>query len=235
MVLLYTEFLYTLYLNSGKLNIFFFLALFAFAVFNYKFMKNSFRWAFLLFGAFLIFEVFPYVWVQILGNKNGLFINHLYVIASTSIQSIFYYLVISDKTIKSVLKYALPILVAALIFQMFYNEGYLSSPALSPLKNFVFIIINLLVQRQLVVESKGKNLRNNPLFWFNIAFLLLNTVNLIVGSTINYILPISDDLSFIVLSIRNFFDPISCVLWMISIYKLRTWKFKPAAFLSPSL
>lgn len=231
----FTPWLQDLYIFSSSIAQYFYWALFLYSLINIRYFKNEYFWIFLLFSSFFFFEGITNIIDSYLNLENTWFWNHFYLFFSVVLQSVFYHQVIDNVNLKKTIKYGIPLMLFSIVFLGFYNEGYLRGSVVLPFKNIIFIFIYLAVHRQLIKQSASKDLKSNPLFWFNIAFLVMNIYSLVISSTMDYIMPLSNDLAFILLSIRNFFDPISCVLWIISIYKLRTWKFKPAASQSLSL
>jgi hypothetical protein len=234
MSLLYSETLYSFYLNHAKAIQIFYVIVFLWALYNFKFFVGTWKLFFAYISLSFLTEFVVYR-TPIADMENNHFIGHISFFLGTILIGSFIYATFASDMMKRVSLFSTIFLCFAVIFGFFYNQGYLMPSPMGPVIYVVFLVLHLILQRKLIAESKINQLRESPLFWWNISFIIMHVVYIIFSLTIGYILPISDDLSFIWYIIKNTFDPITCILWMISIYKLRNWKFKPTASLSPSL
>ncbi len=224
MKLLYSETLYQLYLNSGRFTQFFYLLLFLFAVLSYRYFVKEYKWMFFLFCTFFFFEFLAGLLIEPFDLENTHFTDHFYLFFSIAIQSVLYFLIVENKRVRNLIKYLVPLLLVMIIAFALVNQGYLSGSPIAPVKYFLFSGLYLHVHRQLVINSRINRLKDNPLFWLNLGLLIMNIYYLFFVTIIDFVIPISDDWSFILYILKNAIDPVSCVLWAISIYKLRNWK-----------
>jgi hypothetical protein len=117
--------------------------------------------------------------------------------------------------------------------QIFSPNGLLESPNYFPILSVLLTVLSVMVQALLLRSSKIKALKNEPIFWINLGFIVMNLSALIMQPIFNYALSISDDLAFVVGTIKNLADPITYALWAIGVYKLKTQSFRPIASLWP--
>jgi hypothetical protein len=234
MILLYSKSLYALYLNSGDFGTFFLVALALYSLFKFTFFKDSYLYLFLTFIFYAIIELFG---VYIANNStNSLWVTHPYSIIACLVPSIFY---IKSLNIKSLNKY-IWIIIFIFVFSCFYqifnslkNNTTLEGPLLFPLKNALIIFLGILFHSKLLKSPKVKSFKKEPSFWFNTGFIVINISNFILDPISVAVIPISDDIAFVVGIFKNLIDPITYTLWAIGVYKLSTQPFRPVASLWP--
>lgn len=230
MTLLYSETLYAIYQNYGLVIQLFYTILFVWALIRIQAFKGAWWWFFTFITVSFIFEVAVY-YTPIGEMENNQFINHVYSFVGAISIGLFLYKVFNKKLLKQISLLVTGLLCLAIVGGVFFDEGYLMPSKVGPVSYLAFLILHLFLHRQLTSDSQVSSLRRNPLYWWNIAFIILHVVYLLFSATIGFILPVSDDLSFIWYIIKNTFDPICCVLWIIAINKLYDQRAKPVASL----
>ncbi|SOE20448.1 hypothetical protein SAMN06298216_0939 [Spirosomataceae bacterium TFI 002] len=233
MTLLYSETLYSLYLNYGKVVQLFYTIVFIWAIFNFSTFQGIWKWFLAYISLSFITEVLVY-FTPISEMENNHFVGHISFFIGVIMLGVFFYQAFDKPILKQITLVGTILLNFAVIIGFFYEDGYLLPSKMGSFIYIVFLALHLILHRKLIAESKTNRLRENPMFWWNTSFIIMNIVYIIFSLTIGSILPISDDLSFIWYLIKNTSDLVLCVLWVMAIYKLRSWKFKPTASLSPS-
>ncbi len=222
MILLYSETLYKLYLNTGLIIIFFYGFLFLFSILNFKKLNKQYRNLFIFFLISFLFE-FLALWLKTANNGNSKYLDHIYLFLGITLVTFFYFNLQLPKSIKNGILIVFPTLLFSLIFLAFYNKGYLSAPVILPYKNMAFSVLCIFVHTKLIKSSKIKVLKNEPLFWFNLGFLLINLFYFLLIPLFNYAIDISDNLAFGIGIVKNLTDPFAIVLWCIGIFKLNKY------------
>lgn len=155
--------------------------------------------------------------------------DHMYLITEIVLVSIFYLKLQSSINFKKIITIATVILVVVGFVLMLTNKGYLSSPDITPVKNAFFTILGLITYNQLSKSNRIKVLSNNPIYFFNLGFLLVNFLYFVLMPLFYYTQDVSDDLAFIVGTIKNLTEPIATIIWALGIIKLQA-NTKPIAF-----
>lgn len=233
MTLLYSETLYSLYLNYGKVVQLFYTIVFIWAIFNFSTFQGIWKWFLAYISLSFITEVLVY-FTPISEMENNHFVGHISFFIGVIMLGVFFHQAFDKPILKQITLIATILLNFAIIIGFFYEDGYLLPSKMGSFIYIVFLALHLILHRKLIAESKTNRLRENPMYWWNTSFIIMHVVYIIFSLTIGYILPISDDLSFIWYIIKNSSDLVLCVLWVMAIYKLRSWKFKPTASLSLS-
>ncbi|MGR3812197.1 hypothetical protein [Jiulongibacter sp. NS-SX5] len=218
-MLLYSETLYYLYLNLGFATQVVYLLLFVYALVNIKSFNGGFRRIFWLIAICAFFENTGYI-TQWYGLENDFFRNHLYLFFSTVFEALVFYYFIDNKRVKWIVLGLIPLLLIGIVVTGLYNENYLRSPILSPVKFGIFFLFSIILHRQLIKNTRTGELRNTPLFWFNIALMFTSGYMVLFGIFWGYMVEISDDGAFLMGIIGNIFDYVHLVLWFIMVYKL---------------
>jgi hypothetical protein len=231
-MILYSEFLYSIYLNSGELFMYFLVILTAFSIYNYKVFHSEFKFFLIFLIGISIFEISALILKSYFEHTH--FINHPYAIFSLLVSSLFYSKIIKTKNYKFVFFFFIFTYLVLNFYQIYSNKSPIDSPNALPVLNILIIILSLHIQNKLSKSSKIKTLLKEPLFWINLGFLIINLFQLILKPIFNSIINISsDDIGFILGTIRNLGDPITYTLWAIGVYKLSTQPFRPVASLWP--
>lgn len=225
MTLLYSETLYAIYRYSAGWSLFFYVLLAIVSLYFYKSFKGSYKLLFILFIGYFLFEFSYYASVTYFGLENNLFIDHPYLFFSALILAVFYNRVLKDEAIKWGLKIGASLLLIGIVFFFFYQDGFLGSPKLSIAYDVLFLVLFLLVQRKLLISAEVRNLKLEPLYWFNTAFLIYTSYILLFSLVNPFIVEISDDMAFITGTIRNVIEPIYLILLCIGVIKMRKSTF----------
>jgi hypothetical protein len=232
MVLLYSEFLYQVYNLSADLFNFIIYILALFTLLNFRVFKEEYKWILIAIIGFALFEVLMSS-VILLGITDNRFFNNPYAVFTILTIGIWYSKVINSKSIN----WIIVAIVSLFLLIMFYQ---IAIPT-SPLRGFnnsiilfgLIIFMSFIVHRKLAKSPKIKNLKQEPLFWFNLSFLIYSLLKLIFKPITDAITPISDDLAFIMGTIKNLSDPIFYFLLAVGLYKLKSQTFRPIASLWP--
>ncbi len=231
-MLLYSEVLYQIYNYSGDFFNFLIFLLGIYAAINHKFFKMEYRLILYLIFGFVIFEFSNYYFIKF-GVNNTLFINHPYALFFLIFSGIFYQKIIDTKPISILIFSTFLIYLAFNLYQVIYLSGFTESPKAFPLINFLFLILSIIIFRKMNSSPKIKQIHSEPLFWFNLGFMIVSLFQIILQPIFAAVTPISDDLAFIVGTIKNLAYPIMYVIWAIGIYKLTKTPFRPVASLWP--
>lgn len=231
-MLLYSEILYKLYNYSGDFFNFLIFMLGIYAAINHKFFKMEYRLILYLiigfFGFEISFYIFPFFKVY-----NTLFINHPYALFYLIVSGFFYEKIINSKPIRILIICTFIVYLTFNLYQIVFISGFSESPKIFPLINFLLLILSIIVYKKLNSSPKIKEINNEPLFWFNLGFLIVSLFQIILQPIFIAVTPLSDDLAFIVGTIKNLASPIMYTLWAIGIYKLTKTPFRPVASLWP--
>jgi hypothetical protein len=231
-MLLYSKTLYSIYLNSGKLFIFFLILLTIYSLINTKYFKTEFKVFFYFLLGILCFEILPYFLNMYFTNTH--FINYPYGIFTFILCVLFYHRALNYNKLIYVTSSFFIIYMFFILLQMFNINWFFESPNSLPILNTLIIILSLITHFKISKSLKIKNITNEPLFWINLGFLILNLYQLILKPIFNSIINVSsDDIGFIIGTLKNLADPITYTLWAIGVYKLKTQPFRPIASLWP--
>lgn len=233
-MLLYSKTLYAIYLNSANFGTTFLVILAFFSILNFKYFRDTYFFLFLTFVLYAIIEGISTYLPKT--SQNSQWINYVYAILAATLPSVFYLKSIKNNLLN---KITIPFILVFVLFSIFQfgHEVFYEKPFeqvfLFPLKNIIAIFLALVLQTKLSQSIKLKSFKNEPSFWFNIGFFIINVSNLIILPIFKAITPFSDNLAFIFGIIINISDPITYALWAIGVYKLRTQPFRPIASLWP--
>lgn len=230
MTLLYSEILYKIYTTSADIFTFLIYLLAFYAIFNFKVFKDQYKWLLIMIIGWAIFELSNYI-VIFLGFNDTRFVNHPYSIFSLIILSIWYSKIINTKTTNLIIFSTCVLFILIDTYQVVTSKWPIEGPYILPLSNILFIYLSILVHKKLSQSPNIKNLKYEPLFWFNISFLIVNLFQLVMKPLFDAVIPISDDLAFIVGTIKNLYNPLFYLLFAIGINKLSTQPFRPIASL----
>ncbi|MCP9769258.1 hypothetical protein EGI22_15190 [Lacihabitans sp. LS3-19] len=231
-MLLYSKTLYAIYIYSGDFFIFLLFVLGLYSLINIKSFKSDFKWFMVLILGYLFFEVLFLVY-KYFGITETHFINHPYSFFALIFASIFYSKILNSNQINILIIFTCLIFIGFDCYQIFTSKGPLTSPSIFPVMNFLFILLSSLVYKKIVKSPRIKNTKNESLFWINLGFFITNIFQLILVPLFRQVIPISDDIAFIVGTLKNLADPITYTLWAIGVYKLKTQPFRPIASLWP--
>lgn len=232
MILLYSETLYKIYTYSGSFFVSLIFILAIYSIYNIKYFKSIFKWLFYLIIGYVFFELLV-AYAQYIGISDNRFINHLYSIFALVLGSVFYSKTLKNPNINTLILLICSIFLVLEIYQIFSSKGIVSSPIPLPLMNILFSFLSILVFNKMLKSPYIKSVTNEPLFWFNIGFFIMNLFQLALVPLFNQMILISDDLAFIIGTIKNLGDPITYTLWAYGVYKLSTQPFKPISSLWP--
>lgn len=228
-MLLYSNFLYSLYLHSGEFYIVILILLALFSLYNYKSFKMHYKLMLLLILGFVFFELTSKL-TSMIGYTNNHFINHPYSIFTLVVSSIFLNKFISKKWVMYLSIFLNIVFIGLDIIQVFSPEGLLQSPQYFFILSFLISGLSIFLQTQLIKSKKIKSLNNEPIFWFNIGFIIMNVSLIILMPLFNYAIAISNDLAFIIGTVKNLSDPFAYVFWAIGVSKLSKNELKPISF-----
>ncbi|MCA0364165.1 MAG: hypothetical protein LCH67_08975 [Bacteroidetes bacterium] len=231
-MLLYSEFLYQVYNYSGDFFNFLIFLLGIYAAINHKFFKMEYRLILYLIIGFLVFEISFYIF-PLFKIHNTLFINHPYALFFLTLSGIFYQKIIDTKPVSILIFSTFLIYLAFNLYQVIYLSGFTESPKAFPLINFLLLILSIIIFKKMNSSPKIKEINTEPLFWFNLGFLIVSLFQIILQPIFSAITPISDDLAFIVGTVKNLSSPLMYTIWAIGIYKLTKTPFRPVASLWP--
>ena len=233
-MLLYSKTLYAIYLNSGNFGTAFLVLLAFFSILNFKHFRDTYFFLFLTFVLYAIIEVISTYLIKT--SQNIQWINYFYAILAATLPSVFYLKSIKNNLLN---KITIPFILVFVLFSIiqFGQEVFYKKPFeqvfLFPLKNVIAIFLALVFHTKLSQSTKIKSLKNEPSFWFNIGFFIINVSNLIILPIFKAVTPFSDNLGFIFGTVYQVADPITYTLWAIGVYKLKTQPFRPIASLWP--
>ena len=231
-MLLYSKFLYFIYQQTANVTVGMLIVLSIFGLYNAKKLMGEYKILLYLWIGYSIFELIS-INLHHFGILHNQFIGHPYSIFAILISSWFYSKVISSPKAHLLIIFVCTIYIAGCIIQIFFSEKEIKSPILFPLKNILTLTLSIWVQQKIMKSNKIKSIKNEPLYWFNIGFMIINFSNLIITPIFNQVTYISDNIAFITGIIMSIPDPITYTLWAIGIYKLRTLTFRPIASLWP--
>lgn len=232
MIILYSDILYKIYNYSGDLFNFLIFGLSLYALYNTKFFKDEYRWFLILILCFATFE-FSYYIFEYFNFKNTNFINHPYSIFVFITLSLWYSKIFKNNILNKILISFVVLFIGLNSYQIFTEKPPISSPRFYIILPALFLVLSVFLHRKLLKSTNIKNLKNEPLFWLNLGLLFLFLLKIIMKPLFDAVIPISDNLAFIIGTIKNLADPISYTLWAIGIYKLRTQPFRPISSLWP--
>ena len=231
-MLLFSKTLYGIYFLSAELGIFLIVLLSLYSIFNSKYFKTPYNFLLILIIGSAFFEIFSIV-IKSIGIHNNHFVNHPYSIFAIVVSSVFFNKVIQTKSIFYVSIISVISFIVLDIIQLFSPDGLLESPKYFTILSLLITLLSVMLQTLLLRSGKIRTLKNEPIFWFNLGFIVMNLSAIIMQPIFNFVLSISDDLAFIAGTIKNLADPITYTLWAIGVYKLRTQPFRPIASLWP--
>ncbi|MCP9769259.1 hypothetical protein EGI22_15410 [Lacihabitans sp. LS3-19] len=235
LMLLYSKILYFLFLNSAKLGTISLVILTGYSLVSSKYFKGPFVFILITLISYSIVDLSINLFM-LAGNTVSNILDHLFAWVACIIPSIFYLKIINNLKIKWTVILIVILFCLASLIQIFYKLSIakpIGAPLLFPLKNSLSIALAIFVHSRLIKSSKIRILKNEPLFWFNLGFLISNLINLFITPIYKAITPFSDDLAFIFGIILSISEPITYTLWAIGVYKLRTQPFRPIASLWP--
>lgn len=231
-MLLYSQVLYQIYNYSADLFNFLVFLLGMYAVLNRSFFKDEYKYLIILIVGFVIFEVSFYAFFYS-GIEDTLFINHPYAFFYLIISGIFFGKILNSRNIRLLILSTILIALIINLYQIIFVSGFTESPKILPVVNILILILSVLVHKKLSSSTKIKGLINEPLFWFNMGFLVNSLLQVFLQPIFVAVTPISDDLAFIVGTLKNLASPIMYTLWAIAVYKLTKTPFRPVASLWP--
>jgi hypothetical protein len=143
----------------------------------------------------------------------------------------FYITSYPNKVLKILFTAGFMIYIMAEFYQIFYLKGLTNSPSFYWIKN-IWVSIMSLFCINLLVRSKVSKLKSIPFFWICSGFLFHNFLMLVLNPIFNWSVPVSDDLAFVIGTIKNLLDPILYVIWAYALYVLvKTKNLKPVSSL----
>ncbi len=231
-MLLYSEFLYSVYLNSGKFFNLFIYALAFYSFLNWSTFKGEYVILKYFFSGMSVFELLFHLLTLNFGMNTN-FLNHYYAFFTLILCSIFYQKILQNKkTDLLFIVFAVAYIIVSVI-QIINTQGNIENPFALPILNILFILTSIMVHIRLIKSKKIKSLSLEPLFWLNLGFLIINLSQLLLKPIFNSFSDISDDLAFVLGTFKNLISPITYTLWAIGVYKLKTQPFRPIASLWP--
>jgi hypothetical protein len=149
------------------------------------------------------------------------------------LSGIFYQKIIDTKPVSILIFSTFLIYLAFNLYQVIYLSGFTESPKAFPLINFLLLILSIIIFKKMNSSPKIKEINTEPLFWFNLGFMIVSLFQIILQPIFSAVTPISDDLAFIVGTVKNLSSPLMYTIWAIGIYKLTKTSFRPVASLWP--
>jgi hypothetical protein len=219
MTFAFSESLYLLYQYSGKFTQFSCFLLLIWALINIKYCKGDYLFIFILVFMFSLFELVRYYHWESHGLLDG-----AYIFISIILQCIFYFRMTKTFWLKRYIQYGIPLLLGLLVFA--YLRYQLSILFVVSIESAILFVMYLQAHRELNSISRIIKYYKNPFYWFNISLLILCVFYLLFGILIPLVREDSKDVFHILYAIRNLMGPITCILWMMAICKMKSWDFK---------
>jgi hypothetical protein len=218
-MLLYSETLYWLYLNSAKANLVFLFALFAIMLFNLSYFKFEYKVLIALIAIYFVFDTIITIWVSFGKKDQNLAFNHPYTYFSFLLVLLFYFKFKKNKVIKYFILFSGILYTLLTAYQIITQYPLVNKPDYLILKNAIVVILCSYTYYNLTKVNTP--LKNIPLFWFNLALLIINISNFVLKPLFELAIDYSDDLAFSIGIFINLIDPIFYVLLLIGVLSLR--------------
>jgi hypothetical protein len=230
--LTYSPIIYSIYRLSGEMVTYVEIVLAFWALINFKLFKGCYFWLLANICISTILDIASLVTVK-MEIKNNQPINHLYLLLETITLGLFFITIIKNKTLKNYIKYVLFAFSILLIFNAFWDKGYLTMPGkIAIIENIILVVCSLLLYRQMSNESKTGLFNKSALFWFNLYVLIAYMSVILFFLVINNAMKMSDDVAMSIYSIKNFIGVSCYIFWLIGSIKLKN--SKPTATPKPS-
>lgn len=191
-------------------------------LFRIKYLINYSYIVFLLILSAIITEIISHIIVYYFKMSN-LALYNLYIIIESVLISIFYYKNLVNVKIKSFLVITGIILVATMLINLFKKSINTISEIFLTFESIHIIILTFFSFYQALKKQVYKNIIDDPLFWFNSAFLIYFSGNLFIHLFSNFLHEFAQKAFYEIWGVHSVLNII-----LYTLISIGFWKTKPS-------
>jgi hypothetical protein len=154
------------------------------------------RWIVLYLALCLITTAAAILLPAYTGQKNNLFVFHIFTPLEYTVLSLLYSHVISDVRIRKVIRTSIPLFLLLSLLLSIFIQGYKSNNSYTVILECILLILwSLFFLREILLLQQVTALHRFGLFWISVGILFLFTGSLIIEGMLNYLINHSMELA----------------------------------------
>lgn len=187
-----------------------------------NFLCNNYFLIFILVLISMITELISFMIVKYLNISNILLYN-THTLFEISLISAFYYKFLDKKKIKSIILIICSLFVIFLIFELAVQSKNIMNEVPLTFESTYIIILTFLTFHQVLQKQVYKNIIDDPIFWFNSAFLIYFSGNLFIHLFSNFLHEFAQKAFYEIWGVHSVLNII-----LYTLISIGFWKTKPS-------